>query len=141
MSYRLGEQRRVSGTVTVARGTLYGGRKTELNYSGRGIATSRFALEPSVSTNWISLPYGDFTTRLLGTRVIVTPTPRMALSSLVQFNAIAHTLNSSVRLRWEYTGGSELFVVYSDGRNTLATRAPDLIGRSLTVKLTRLLRF
>jgi hypothetical protein len=23
-----------------------------------------------------------------------------------------------VRLRWEYTGGSDLFVVYSDGRDT-----------------------
>jgi hypothetical protein len=29
-------------------------------------------------------------------------------------------MSASVRLRWEYRPGSELFVVYSDGRNTLA---------------------
>ena len=42
----------------------------------------------------------------------------MLISSLIQYNADGKTLTSSVRLRWEYTGGSELFVVYSDGRDT-----------------------
>ena len=48
----------------------------------------------------------------------------MLISSLVQYNADANSLSSSIRLRWEYTGGSELFVVYSDGRNTLPQRIP-----------------
>ena len=66
----------------------------------------------------------------------------MMLSSLIQFNASAHTVTSSVRLRWEYLPGSELFVVYSDGRNTLETLTPTgLLNRSAAVKVTRLLRY
>jgi hypothetical protein len=65
----------------------------------------------------------------------------MLISSLVQYNAEANSLSSSIRLRWEYTGGSELFVVYSDGRNTLATGFPLLVNRTLAVKATRLVRF
>lgn len=65
----------------------------------------------------------------------------MLISSLVQFNVDAHTLSSSVRLRWEYTGGSELFVVYSDGRATEARPGQALQNRTLALKATRLFRF
>ena len=87
------------------------------------------------------LPYGDFTARLVGSRFTVTPSARMQISSLVQFNVDAKTLTSSVRLRWEYTGGSELFVVYSDGRDTRSAGFPGLLNRTLAIKATRLFRF
>jgi hypothetical protein len=74
-------------------------------------------------------------------RVIFTPTPRSLVTSLMQYNQSDRSLNSSVRLRWEYTAGSELFVVYSDGRNTPAAIVPGLMNRSVAVKLTRLFRF
>jgi hypothetical protein len=65
----------------------------------------------------------------------------MLISSLVQYNVSDHTVSSSVRLRWEYIPGSELFMVYSDGRNTSDAPIPGLVNRSVAVKLTRLLRF
>jgi hypothetical protein len=65
----------------------------------------------------------------------------MLISSLVQFNVDGNTLSSSVRLRWEYTGGSELFVVYSDGRDTATRGFPGLVNRTLAIKGTRLFRF
>ena len=46
-----------------------------------------------------------------------------------------------MRLRWEYQPGSELFVVYNEQRNTLATRFPLLENRAFIVKLNRLFRF
>ena len=101
----------------------------------------RFSLEPGVTLDWVRLPYGDFTARLLSARVTVTPSARMLVSSLVQYNASANGLSSSVRLRWEYTAGSELFVVYSDGRNTLTTGFPDVLNRTVAIKATRLVRF
>jgi hypothetical protein len=99
------------------------------------------SVEPSVSLNWVDLPWGDFTARLVSTRLTVTPTPRMLLSSLVQYNVDARNVSSSARLRWEYTGGSELFVVYSDGRDTRGTGLPSLLNRTLAIKVTRLFRF
>jgi hypothetical protein len=141
-SYTLGQQRRISGRVNAARGTFYDGNKTDLSYSGRVAILPQLAIEPSVTVNWVRLPFGDFTSQLVSTRVIVTPTPRMVVSSLVQYNVIPHSLSSSVRLRWEYRPGSELFVVYSDGRNTVPTPlSPGLQSWSFAVKATRLVRF
>jgi Domain of unknown function (DUF5916)/Carbohydrate family 9 binding domain-like len=141
VSYAMGQQRRVSGRINLARGTLYDGTRSELSYSGRWGVLPQLSLEPSLSLNWAELPYGSFTARLIGSRVTVTPSARMLLSSLVQYNVDAQTLTSSIRLRWEYTGGSELFVVYSDGRDTASRPGQGLQNRTLAVKATRLFRF
>lgn len=140
--YGFGQQRLVSGRVYTSRGTFYGGHRTELGYSsGRVNLSALLSFEPGVTLNWVDLPQGRFRNRLLTTRVVVTPSPRMAISSLIQYNANAQSLGSSVRLRWEYIPGSELFVVYSDGRDTSAPGVPSLLNRSLAMKVTRLLRF
>jgi hypothetical protein len=139
VSHSLGQQRKVSGKLSVAGGTLYNGTKTEASFSGRVGLVPRLSVEPSLTLDWVALPYGDFTARVASARVTLTPSARMLFSSLVQYNATAHTLSSSARLRWEYTGGSELFLVYSDGRTTLGF--PDLLNRSFAVKITRLVRF
>lgn len=76
--------------------------------------------------NWISPPHGDFTARLATARISIMPTARMLIGTLVQFNSSSQSLNSNVRLRWEYTSGSELFVVYSDGSTTLGPGFPDM---------------
>src|SRR5262245_53020797 len=142
MTYQLGQQRAVSGQVSVATGTFYDGNKKEANFtSGRVALSPRVSIEPGLTMNWVDLPYGSFTNRLVTARGIFTPTPRMLVSSLTQYNASDSTLSSSVRLRWEYVPGSELFFVYSDGRNTPDAPVPGLVNRSVAIKLTRLLRF
>ena len=44
-------------------------------------------------------------------------------------------------MRWEYTPGSDLYVVYSDGRDTATPQFPALQNRSFAIKATRLFRF
>ena len=139
--YSLGQQRKVSGRISVAYGTLYNGKKTEAGYSGRIGIIPQFAVEPGISLNWVRLPYGNFQAPAISSRIIFTPTARTALTSFIQYNEGSHTLSSSVRLRWEYRPGSEVFIVYSDGRNTLTSGYPELLNRSVAVKVTRLLRF
>ena len=141
VAYTLGQQRKVSGTIAASRGTLYNGTKSEMTYSGRWGVVPRFSMEPAVTLDWVSLPYGDFTATLLSSRFTLTPSARMLISSLIQYNAVANSLSSSLRLRWEYTGGSELFIVYSDARNTLAPGYPGLLNRTVAIKATRLVRF
>jgi len=142
LTYELGQQRRVSGRVSVAAGTFYDGDKKEANFtSGRIALSARLSIEPGLTMNWVDLPYGSFENRLMTARGIFTPSPRMLISSLTQFNASDHTVSSSVRLRWEYIPGSEFFAVYSDGRNTVDALVPGLVNRSVAIKLTRLLRF
>jgi len=140
-TYSLGQQRMVSGRIAAGHGTLYEGTRTELGYNGRVAIAPQFAVEPSLTLNWVDLPYGTFTATLINSRFIITPTPRMQVGSLIQFNASTNTMSSSVRLRWEYRPSSELFIVYTDGRNTLDSASTSLLNRSFAVKATRLLRF
>ena len=69
-----------------------------------------------------------------------TMSTRMVTSVLVQYNSSNTALSSNVRFRWEYQPGSDLFVVYSDGRDTVGARFPRPQNRALVVKITRLVR-
>ena len=104
---------------------------------------SQLSLEPSASINWIDLPYGAFTTQLYRTRITYTFTPRMFVSSLLQYNSSNDTASANVRFRWEYSPGSELFVVYTEDQDAHAPgrRFPELLNRAIVVKVNRLLRF
>jgi hypothetical protein len=141
LSYVLGAQHRLSGTLTASHGDFYDGTRTSLTYSGRAGLSPHLGVEPNITLNWVRLPFGDFTARLVGLRVAVAPTARLGFSMLAQFNPNARTLTSSARMRWEYTPGSELFVVYSDGRDTATSGFPGLQNRTLAVKATRMMRF
>ncbi len=140
-SYTLGQQRKVSGTATASWGTFYDGTRVETIYTGRIGFSPRFSVEPSITLNWVDLPFGRFTSQLASARFILTTSPRLSMTGLVQVNAAAHTVSSSLRLRWEYTPGSEMFLVYSDGRDTTSATPIGLLNRSLVFKLTKLLRF
>ena len=68
----------------------------------------------------------------------------MFFSGLVQYNSSGDSLSTNLRLRWEYTPGSELFIVYTDDRDTdplMPERFSELRNRGLVVKITRLFRF
>jgi hypothetical protein len=139
--YTLGTQRRISGEISAAHGSFYGGDRTDVGYRGRAELTPRVSVEPGIAVNWVDMPSGRFTATLVSTRATVTFTPRLLTAALVQYNSTSNLVTTNVRFRWEYRPLSELFVVYSDGRDTLERGFPGVINRGLTVKLTRLFRF
>ena len=140
-NYTLGTQRPISGDISAAHGRFYGGERTDLAYRGRADLNARLSLEPGISINWVRLPTGRFTATLLTARGTFSFSPRVLTAALVQYNSTSNLLTTNVRFRWEYRPLSELFIVYSDGRDTLERGFPGLMNRGLTVKLTRLLRF
>ena len=147
LSYAMGQQRRVSGTLSLWRGGYYHGDITAVGYQrGRVELTPQFSLEPGVSVNRISLPDGMYTVPLVTSRVTYTFTPRMFFGGLVQYSPVSDTISANLRLRWEYQPGSELFVVYNDQRDVAdfsfgARRWPVLENRAFVIKFTRLFRF
>jgi hypothetical protein len=58
----------------------------------------------------------------------------------MQYNSDEHLLSMNARFRWEYRPGSDLFVVYNDGRNTEFRGYPRMEMRTFTVKITRFFR-
>jgi hypothetical protein len=144
-SYSFGQQRPVSGSISVRTGSFWSGDSTSVGFSrGRVEVTPQLSVEPSVLFNWVDLPEGDFTTGLSRVRVNYTVSPRMFFSGLLQHNSSGNTFSTNVRLRWEYSPGSELFVVYTEDRDTdpfLPDRRTALRNRGFVVKMNRLFRF
>ena len=144
-TYSLGAQHRLNGTFTVRAGEYFNGDIRSIAFSrGRVALTPQFSVEPSLSVNWINTPHGSFRTDLVVSRVTYTFTPRMFVSALIQYNSSSDTISTNLRLRWEYSPGSELFIVYSEDRNTdplLPDRFSELQNRGFVVKVNRLFRF
>lgn len=106
--------------------------------------TQQLSLEPSYSVNFVDLPEGDFTTHVGRLRFNYTFTPRMFLSGLVQYNSSGDTFSTNLRFRWEWSAGSEMFIVYTEDRDTdplMPDRTTELRNRGLVVKINRLLQF
>ena len=144
VSYTLGTQRRLSGFVFVQHGGFFSGDRTNVGYNGRIEVTPQVSVEPGLSFNRVALPEGRFTTQLATTRAIYTVTPLMFVSALLQYNSSNDSFSTNVRLRWEYTPGSELFVVYNEERDTdplVPDRFSELRNRAVIIKVNRLFRF
>ena len=143
-TYSPGAQRRLTGTFTVRVGEYFNGDIRSVGFTrGRLELTPQLSIEPTLSVNWIDTPQGSFRTDLVVSRVTYTFTPRMFFSGLIQYNSSTDTVSTNLRLRWEYSPGSELFVVYTEDQNTDPLR-PDrfsqLRNRGLVVKVNRLFR-
>ena len=151
-SYQFGAQRRVSGTIALRVGEYYNGTIRSLtvgpggNSPGRVSVHRQLSVEPTFSISRIELPDASFTTRLARARVDYAFTPLMFASGLLQYSSADRAFSTNVRFRWEYAPGSELFLVYTDERETgddglSPTAVRGLKNRAFVVKLNRLLRF
>jgi hypothetical protein len=147
VSYRFGPQRPYQGNLSVRWGGFYTGTRRAVGVSqGRVEVTPQLSMEPSLEFNWIDLPQqttsGQFNQHVARLRTTYTLTPRAYVSALVQYASGSNTVSGNFRLRWEWAPGSELFLVYTEDRNTdpLTDRWSELSTRGLVVKVTRLFR-
>ncbi len=141
-SYGFGQQRRLSGSLAWQTGHFYNGDINAVSFStGRFAIRSNWSIEPTFTVNHVSLPAGTFTNTVIVARTDYGFSPRRFMSALLQYSSSTHVLSSNLRFRWEYRPGSELFVVYTDERDTLRPGYPDLRNRAFVMKVTRLFRF
>jgi hypothetical protein len=148
VSYALGAQRRISGTLSLQAGNFYNGTLTAVGYSAARVSVMKqFSFEPTISINRVEVPGSTVTTRLYRTRADYGFSPLMFASALLQYTSSDRAFSSNLRFRWEYRPGSELFVVYTDERDqteprlALPTQVTGLKNRAFVVKVNRLLRF
>ena len=67
----------------------------------------------------------------------------MYFGGLLQYSSGGDSFSTNFRFRWEYSPGSEIFVVYSEDRDTdplMPDRFTELRNRGLVVKVNRLFR-
>jgi hypothetical protein len=141
-SYTAGPQRRVSGTIALRWGDFYGGTLRSIGLNrGRIEVTPQISVEPSLSLNFIDLPQGSFDQHVAVARVTWTMTPRAYVSGLLQYNSGIDVVSGNFRFRWEWAPGSELFLVYTEDRDTDVTGRPsELQTRGFVIKINRTFR-
>ena len=147
VSYFFGPNRRMSGNLSLTKGSFYSGNVTSVGMSrGRIEVLPQMSVEPSIEFNWIDLPElqefdGQFNQHVARTRITYSLSPRTFFSGLVQYNTGSDTFSNNIRLRWEWAPGSELFIVYTEDRNAdVLDRWSELSNRGFVIKVNRLLR-
>jgi hypothetical protein len=100
---------------------------------------SRFTASLGWNRDKVKLPYGNFTNDLFPLKVSYSITTFASLEGLLQYNSQASTFSSNMRFALLSRGGTGLFVVYNDQRETSNRTPATVLGRSFIVKLSRLL--
>lgn len=91
----------------------------------------------SLSTSYNDLglpqPWGDFDFWLIGTRLDITFTKNLYLTSFTQYNEQFDNVNINTRLQWRFQPASDLFIVYTDN---YIPGSFDVKNRALLFKFT-----
>jgi hypothetical protein len=130
--------RRVSGSLGAESGDFYAGTKRT--------ATTGLTLHPdehltstlTYSQNRVSQPTGRFTSHLVGLRLDYGFSPRMFFNAFIQYNSLSHQFNTNLRFDLIHHPLSNLYVTYSDIRDTLDS---ERVIRILAIKFTQMLQF
>jgi hypothetical protein len=106
-------KRKVSGQLSWWFGDFYGGHLNEYIATASWKPSALFVMEMNATRNVGSLPNGDFTQQVVGTRYRINVSPDLQVSSYVQYDKESGALGANTRLRWTFAPQGELFVVYN----------------------------
>jgi len=117
VKYRLESEfaakRKVSGQVSWWFGGFYEGHLDEFELRLAWKPSETMAFEIIGKQNSADLPFGDFTQRLIGSRVKINFTTNLQLNSLIQYDNESKIWGSNTRLRWIFHPLGDLFLVYN----------------------------
>ena len=90
-----------------------------------------FEVVPRYTYTYISLPTGLVNIHLLAVDLFINFTPDMQLFTQLQFDNISQNFTASIRYRWEYEPGQELFA--SVGQSAVIPGEPTFVPQSTQV--------
>lgn len=106
-------KRKASGQLTWWFGGFYGGRLSELTFTGTLRPSPLLIVELSAGHNVGKVPQGRFVQDVLGTRLRFNFSPDLQLASYVQYDNESRSIGSNSRLRWSFSPRGDLFIVYN----------------------------
>lgn len=134
--------RTFSGEMTYRDGDFFDGSRRNLGASVTWRRSSSFQMGLNYDWNDISLPGGEFVTRLLGLSTEVIFSSRLSWVNLIQYDNVSELLGINSRLHWIPRAGQEGFLVLNhnlqdlDKDNSFHSSFSDL-----SVKLNYTFRF
>jgi hypothetical protein len=138
LSYTSSAARTLSGVVELSGGEFYHGDRTSVSMTGSWRPSRHLALDLRAQRNEITLPDKRFTADVFGARVDFAGSRRFFISSFFQYNAASEEMVTNIRLNLIHAPLSDLFLVYSERRDT---EGDVVLERGLTLKGTKLLAF
>jgi hypothetical protein len=139
VTYQSSAGRKLSARSTLTMGDYYGGRKTSLNVGSLWRANSQLLFDLTLNHNDITLGGQPFTADVYGARVRTALSTAFFTNAFFQYNAAADQSVVNVRLDYIHSPLSDLFVAYTERRNT--AEAGGILERVFSVKLTKMLAF
>lgn len=106
-----GGQRPISGRFSYLRGDFYGGDRQNVSTSLSWNQSRYFVMSVDYDWNDISLPQGDFITRLTSVSTQVAFSNTLYWVSLVQYDNLSEEVGINTRLQWIPQAGQEAFIV------------------------------
>jgi hypothetical protein len=137
-SFNSGNSRKLGVSGNASWGEFWDGHNRSVSGSLDFSPNYRVNIDLSYSRNHVTLPNGEFTTQLLGARVLYGFSPRAFLNAFIQYNADTHQISSNLRFNFTHHPLSDIYVVYNDRRDTTGGQ---LLERAFIVKFTNLFTF
>jgi hypothetical protein len=133
-----GNNRRVAVSGNSSWGEFWNGTNESWGASLDVRPNYHLNIDLSYSRNHVTLPAGEFTTQLVGARILWGFSPRAFFNAFLQYNADTHQVSSNLRFNFTHHPLSDIYVVYNDRRESTGG---ELIERALIVKVTNLFNF
>ena len=104
-------QREFSGSLSVTNGDFYNGQRNNINGSVSWTQSRNFVMSMNYDWNDITLPQGDFVTRLTSVSTQVAFSSTLYWVSLVQYDNLSEEIGINTRIQWIPRAGQEGFIV------------------------------
>ena len=138
VTYMSNAGRPLAGSVTFSGGGFYQGTRRSVGINGSWRPGPHFGATLGVERNGIDLPGNSFTADVFGAKVDFAGSTRTFLSAFFQYNSASEDRVMNLRFNFIHSPLSDLFLVYSERRNSGSNL---LLERNLTLKVTKLLSF
>jgi len=136
------EHRKVSVSANYCGGEFFDGDQVSAGGRISWRPSSHFQLATSYNYNYIELPGGAFTTRLISLRADVAFTNMWSWANLIQYDNVSYSLGLNSILRFVPRAGRELvFVVNQEYVDPLRDRNFERVYSDMTFKVTYTFRF
>jgi hypothetical protein len=133
-------KRKLRGEAQWWFGTFYNGSMDQIILTANWSPTPLVTVEFSGERDLGRLPAGHFVQDLFGTRLRFNVSPKLEVSSYVQYDSVSKSVGMNSRMRWTYTPLGDLFVIYNHNVRSVADRW-QLDSNQLIVKFQYTFRY
>jgi hypothetical protein len=139
---RTNNQRPVAARLNFSSGGFYNGDRTQYNAGIEWRPNSHVNMSMNYNLQQVSLPQGDFVTRLIGVNANYAFNSKWSWINLVQYDNASNVVGLNSRLRWNPQAGEDLYLVvnYNLGAEG-AFMGMNPQNSEIVLKYTKTLRF